>query len=87
MLTEAQCDALCEELGQITERDHPRFAFWYQDELEAGANTVDPSKKLTHALGARPDEGAELIFTPTRQSRAPAVFFMGDHHGNTQGGP
>ena len=49
ILTEAQCDALCEELATLTDPSHPGNHLFY----EYNSNeSVDPSKVLFHALGA-----------------------------------
>ena len=52
ILSEEQCDVLCCELEEVCDPAHPRHAYWYTESTEAASNTVDPSRKLVHALGA-----------------------------------
>lgn len=49
ILTEAQCDALCEELAGLTDPKHPGHSLFYEyHSNESG----DPDNVLFHALGA-----------------------------------
>jgi len=49
LLTEDQCDALCEQLAAMTDPTHPGHALFYEYNSNESA---DPAKVLFHALGA-----------------------------------
>lgn len=49
VLTEAQCDALCEELAELTNPEHPGNHLFYEYNSNESA---DPNTVLFHALGA-----------------------------------
>jgi ectoine hydroxylase-related dioxygenase (phytanoyl-CoA dioxygenase family) len=49
ILTNAQCDALCDELATLTDPNHPGNDLFYEYNSNESA---DPSKVLFHALGA-----------------------------------
>lgn len=49
ILTDAQCDALCEELAELTDPKHPGNSLFYEFNSNESA---DPNTVLFHALGA-----------------------------------
>lgn len=64
ILSEAQCDQLCEELAELTDPAHPGNSLFYEYNSNESA---DPNTVLFHALGAwRVTPGFhDLLWTPS----------------------